>query len=154
MRRTLLLALVLALTGCGGDGPTEPPPPELFVLTISGSGRATPTLGEYPSGATRYTCAIDMRAQATGGEAGDYAEWENAELRWERLTTGYTAVDEWGFTDLVDFWGSSQVRTGTTQRSQNWEFWWDAPFRISFTLRYWVSQTSEYRTAYHNFRCE
>lgn len=152
MRYAVLASLIL-LAGCGGGGPTEPPPPPPFKLTITGITQATPQIGQYPDGSPKYTCAVEMAATASGGEAGDYAEWENAELLWVRLSDGATSTQTWTFTDMVDYWGSSRVTTGSTVRTEDWSFWWSQPFRITFTFRYWVSQTSEYRADHRTFQC-
>ena len=107
------LLLLLPLLACGSPaGPTEP-----FTVTITGEVIDR----EYRVGEENpYFCSFTLTGSAQGGEAGEYAEWDDGEWQWvdsDGLTSATTHVSK---TDLSDGWGKSRVFAGDEREYSTW----------------------------------
>jgi hypothetical protein len=124
-----LLALaggVLVAAACGS--PSEPVLPfeVAFSSTVSAVGWNAQT--------ARHECEFTLTAEASGGEAGDFASWlpGEGEYRWDDGSRQFFALSE---VDMLDHWGSDRILTGETKQT-NRIAWSSVAFRLVYTFRF------------------
>ena len=113
MRRFAPL-LLLAVFSCGGGDPFTPELPTPFDLTLTGPASGN---GIIDAEGNRF-CRFQLTAIATGGAEGTYALWTEGEIQWYHLgVAGSTWTTNWDQEEMVNYWGSDRVTSGSTRLS-------------------------------------
>jgi len=97
----------LAVYGCGTE------PDRSFKLTVSAPERVA-VVPSSPSVGFGFTCEFTITARASGGGAGDYAEWQGAEIH---VDDGLIFRPLWTMSapEVAAFFGADRISAGGVQ---------------------------------------
>ena len=143
-----LLALLVAIGGCGSATAPVDTSPELIV-TLSG---LSPLQGYDTtiSGQPAYVCHFRAEADATGGSPGEVATWGAAYYEYTLTSDGQTNSHTLPYADAF-FSNTPTIPAGGNQTSAV-TAWYTGPFSIHIGLDYSVPQAAT-DSATYTFRC-
>lgn len=152
MLRILLLSVVVitGLAACGGS--TEPVTPPL-ALTLSPDTVVVGVRAAQADGSTLITCYYDIAATVSGGHAGDVIVWDGGSGYFADSTGATASTFTLGQTDLVSWFGSDRIVTGSRVTAALHSYWSQAPFTTFFSFRYHLP-TGEQRAATWRIHCQ
>ena len=148
MRYIAAFLLVVLAVACG----SSPVAPDPLVLNIDGPTEITATkVGTDPP--FLYLCDFQLVANLWGGSNGSQIEWTGAYIDVYVPSGSLWYTIEWDQDDLVDFWGSSILRTNNPQTSAVYGYFSPNEWRMGFRFRYTISDTGEARTYNYTLGC-
>jgi hypothetical protein len=140
MNRSMGFGLVLVLAACGAEEVIAPPPPPPFAVSFSTSTSSAAWNAETQ----RYECRYEITARATGGEVGSKGFWLASEWQF-RFPDGTNRTYFLDADDMLDHFGSSDLRTGETQQANRVAWSPVSLFNLFYTLR-WIEPDGSARS--------